>query len=487
MSYNSPQVVLLLSNCNSDDNTLTILDMFNINYVTINNYIELESLIATHNIHLLLSFKAYNDSLIFNKSIINKLSSVFMYGAGTIDSNIVSTVDICNTHKHICCEFSGLSFNIHLNNIKFINYFSENMDILISINNKLPLLLLQHFFNCEIFILSSEIQDINVIINEIFDVKEYFLGIVPIAMYLNFINPDFIRKIDKFATIIIDDPLLHDNYGFLNYEKLITLMKIHNFFTTIAFIPWNYKRTDHFVANLFLNNKNYINLCVHGCNHTKGEYSNTNLTHLSKLTKLATARMIEHEKLTALPFDKVMVFPQGKFSNEAMQSLKENNYMAAINTNPKSTNLSETIKLRDYLKTHITYYSEFPLFTRNNPWDIIDISFNLFFGKPSFIVIHHEFLKNNFNKLILAVNDINARTEHIKWRGVGNIIKNIVVATKNQDSNELLSINTDNIYGGGKKFDIYIRRIASEFRDNYLSKNDILLGAANSIKKIFKL
>jgi hypothetical protein len=335
--------------------------------------------------------------------------------------------------------------------------------------------------------LSSEIQDINITINENFDVKEYFLGIVPIVMYLNFINYGFIGIVDKFATIIIDDPLLRDNYGFLNYQKLIDLMKIHNFFTTVAFIPWNYKRTDRNVANLFLNNKKYINLCVHGCDHTKAEYSNTDLTHLNKLTKLATARMIEHEKKTGLPFDKVMVFPQGKFSNQAMQSLEENNYMAAINTNPKSTNLIENFKVRDILKPYITKYSEFPLFTRNNPGDIIDISFNLFFGKPSFMVIHHDYLKDNFNKLIKSVNDINARTENIHWSGVGNIIKSITGATEKPDSNELLNINMDGIYGNKEKFQIYIRRIASEFRDNYLSKNDAVLGTAKSIKKLFKL
>lgn len=53
------------------------------------------------------------------------------------------------------------------------------------------------------------------------------------------------------ACIIIDDPLLRENYGFLNYRKLLDLMDKHDFHTSIAFIPWNYNRTDKNLATLF--------------------------------------------------------------------------------------------------------------------------------------------------------------------------------------------------------------------------------------------
>ena len=46
------------------------------------------------------------------------------------------------------------------------------------------------------------------------------------------------------ACLIIDDPLLRPQYGCLNYKKLLEAMKAHNFFTEIAFIPWNYKRSN---------------------------------------------------------------------------------------------------------------------------------------------------------------------------------------------------------------------------------------------------
>ncbi len=41
------------------------------------------------------------------------------------------------------------------------------------------------------------------------------------------------------ACLIIDDPLLIPRYGKLNFAKLLREMNEHNFFTEIAFIPWN--------------------------------------------------------------------------------------------------------------------------------------------------------------------------------------------------------------------------------------------------------
>ena len=52
--------------------------------------------------------------------------------------------------------------------------------------------------------------------------------------------------------IIIDDPFLKASYGFLDFCKLLDLMDKHNFHTTIAFIPWNYRRTNKKTAKLFL-------------------------------------------------------------------------------------------------------------------------------------------------------------------------------------------------------------------------------------------
>lgn len=488
MNYKKAKLVVLLSDSKSDNNIINMLELLNVEYITVSSYMEIEHIINDNYINLLLSFKAYDCSLKHFKNIYSRLSSMFIYESGTIVINNENEfeINICNTHKHICREFSGLSFNSLEKNIKYIDSVTDNIDVLISAMGNFPVFLLKHNNKCEIFMLSSEIQDINYKVIMNFDIREYYLGIVPIIMYLKYVINNFSGKFRKFANIIIDDPLLHIKYGFLNFNELIDAMSKYKFCSTIAFIPWNYNRTNHHVANLLRYNKNNIGLCVHGCDHTKGEYSNTDIFHLNKLTKLATSRMIEHEIKTGLSFTKIMVFPQGKFSNQAMQSLKENNYIAAINTNPISTNLIQKFELREFLRPYIKKYYDLPLFTRRHPEDILGISFDLFFGKPIFIVIHHNYLKGGCKKLIESVNNINMLSENIHWSGLEDILCTFLGTDNIKYNMELANVNADNIYSKFGYASVCIRRHASEFRDNYLSKNDLVLGIANSIKNLFK-
>ena len=59
---------------------------------------------------------------------------------------------------------------------------------------------------------------------------------------------------ETLACLIIDDPVLRPKYGCLDYKRLLKEMKIHNFFTEIAFIPYNYRKSDAETVRLFANN-----------------------------------------------------------------------------------------------------------------------------------------------------------------------------------------------------------------------------------------
>lgn len=259
-----------------------------------------------------------------------------------------------------------------------------------------------------------------------------------------------------YATIIIDDPLLRENYGFLNYKRLLDLMDKHNFHTTIAFIPWNYNRTDKRIATLFKSRPDRFSLCVHGCDHTAGEFGSTDMHYLDNKIKLATARMIEHEKRTGIPFDKIMVFPQGVFSNEVLEILKENGYLAAVNTE---------------LPINGKINSDFPFFRRYKPENITN-------QDPAFIVLHHEYFKNKgYETLSSFVDGLNTRGA--KWDSLGNVISHFV-KPKEGNCVYLDELKTSGIKQRAK---IAMRRYASEFRDNYLCKSDILLNCAQQVKK----
>ena len=143
------------------------------------------------------------------------------------------------------------------------------------------------------------------------------------------------------ACLIIDDPLLTPKYGCLDYRKLLEEMKAHNFFTEVAFIPWNYKRSNPETVSLFANNKDYFAMCVHGCNHTANEFGGMDYEELSSLSSTALWRMEQHKALTGLPYDPVFVFPQGRFSSVAIKAIKDQGYLAAFNTTIKATDTED--------------------------------------------------------------------------------------------------------------------------------------------------
>lgn len=278
------------------------------------------------------------------------------------------------------------------------------------------------------------------------------------------------------ACIIIDDPLLRENYGFLNYRKLLGLMDRHNFFTTIAFIPVNYGKTDRKIADLFQARPDRFSLCVHGCDHTGGEFANIDPDYLERVVRLASARMIEHERRSGIPFERVMVFPQGRFSNAALEALKRNSYMGAVNT--------------EALPTDGRIESDFPFFLRYKPEDVGEPP-----PKPLFVVLHHEYFKDGYDNLTSFVDMLNERLAYVKWDSVGKIIRNHLAATAQDNAlpetwdDELVGIDLEGykFYGWKKNVKIRMRRYASEFRDNYLSKNDFILSVARKIKNSFKM
>jgi hypothetical protein len=178
--------------------------------------------------------------------------------------------------------------------------------------------------------------------------------------------------------------------------------------------------------------------------------------------KLATARMIEHEKRTGIPFDRIMVFPQGIFSNAALEALKKNNYWAAINTEAMPVD------------GHIS--SNFPFFLRHKPEDVTDCVTD-----PTFIVLHHDYFKNGYERLTDFVDELNRRSKNVKWDSLGNIVRYFVSANEGDYYPADVDLSGLKFNGYKESVKILLRRYASEFRDNYLCKNDFILDCAKKI------
>jgi len=201
-------------------------------------------------------------------------------------------------------------------------------------------------------------------------------------------------------------------------------MDKHNFSTSIAFIPWNYKRTDKKVANLFKTRPDRFSLCVHGCEHSKGEFGEIDKNIINNKIKLATKRMKFHENEYALSFDKIMIFPQGKFSTVSMQMLKLNNYLAAVNSEVFPIDKAKNLKISHFLKPAIMEYENFPLFLRRYPGELLDFAFDMFLGKAVLVVTHHKNFKYGSNHIIKFIDRINSLDKKIQWSRLEDILEN---------------------------------------------------------------
>ena len=106
--------------------------------------------------------------------------------------------------------------------------------------------------------------------------------------------------------------------------------------------------------------------------------------------------MNSHLRLTGVPCDKVMVFPQGNFSIDAMKVLKSHNFYAAVNTVPHPAEQPVRLTIGELAQPAVLRYGGFPLFLRKpiRQTQNHDIAFNLFFGRPVLIVEHHQIFQH---------------------------------------------------------------------------------------------
>jgi hypothetical protein len=258
-----------------------------------------------------------------------------------------------------------------------------------------------------------------------YDVKEHFCSAVPLVMFVRFMFPDVVwRPQEHGACLIIDDPLLKSRYGYCDFTNLRDLMQRHQFTTNISFIPWNWRRTSAAAADFFRRQPRF-SLSVHGCDHIAGEFGAGSLDTLDQRAKLAQSRMRNHEGRTGLPYDPVMVFPQGVFSSKSPEALKHNGFLAAVNTEtlPVDSENSQT-RIRDVWDLAIMSYSGFPIFTRRYAsHGLENFAFDLLLGKPCLIVAHHDFFKDGGVELIDLIEKLCSLNAALRWRPLGEVVR----------------------------------------------------------------
>ena len=363
----------------------------------------------------------------FSASIIDTLSKGSLHSLKAVEA-LGLNYDIKSEYKQVCGAFSGLTFGPvnQKNDRSFVVHSgTQGVQTYVAIGGQ-PFFASVQRERAEVFFLGSlAVVDLDATVREN-ALTEYFSQLLPAAMFVRYAFSDRCwRPNQRHATLVIDDPLLREDYGFLNYERLLALMDKYNFHTSIAFIPHNCRRNSPAVTRMFRERPDRLSICFHGNDHTAAEFASKDSGLLNAMLTVAQERMEMHQERTGIRCDNVMVFPQGNFSREAMLALKAHNFSAAVNTGPYPRGEHGGLTLRDFLDPAVLRYGGLALFLRKyvRAMSLEDVAFNLFFGKPVLLVEHHEVFKDP-QCLTELVSRINAFAPEIRWSNLETAVEN---------------------------------------------------------------
>jgi hypothetical protein len=258
-----------------------------------------------------------------------------------------------------------------------------------------------------------------------FDIRHHLYSAAPIVMFIKWAFRATWNAPVVHACVVIDDPLLKPQYGFLNYQLLLELMHRHNFTTNVAFIPWNWRRSDRRVTKLFKEHPERLSLSIHGCDHTGDEFGTQNVERLAWKSQEAMDRMLRHQRETDVRHTPIMVFPQGVFSASAMPLLKQAQYLAAVNTEVVSIDRNRPpVTVADLWDIAVMKYGNCPLCTRRYPAQGVEnFAFDALLGKPCFVVVHHDYCRDRCAPLVEFIEKLNKINCRLEWCGLGEAVK----------------------------------------------------------------
>ena len=247
------------------------------------------------------------------------------------------------------------------------------------------------------------------------------------------------HALHHYANLTIDDPWLREPYGNLNYKDLLVAMERHNFHSTIAFIPWNYDRSEPEVASLIREHPDKFSISIHGDDHAHKEftdYRSKPLAQQDEAMKQSLARMELFQKLTGIPYDKVMVFPHSIAPENTLAALKTYNYLATVNSlNVPMDRMSPSV-LPAVLRPVTVSYADFPSIRRYPPEVAAQDGFlamNAFLDNSVFFYCHEDFFANGMNAFNVVADQVNQLEPDTRWRGLGEIARHLYLVKLSDD------------------------------------------------------
>jgi len=268
-----------------------------------------------------------------------------------------------------------------------------------------------------------------------------FEQLAPAMMFVKFTMGERAwHSLARYANLTIDDPWLHEPYGNLNYHALVQEMQNHKFHTTIAFIPWNYDRSQPELVSLFRQNPALLSICVHGDNHDHQEFADFQSKTLDAqvaAVRQSIARMNEFQSLTGIPYDRVMVFPHRIGEEKTLEALKANNFLATINSENVPMGATRPNDPLFAMRPETLAFGDFPTILRDSveaPAPRYRIAISEFLGNPLLFYGHQEFFARGTGAFNGVADEVNEIEPGIRWSGVGDLVKHLYLVRLREDA-----------------------------------------------------
>jgi hypothetical protein len=278
--------------------------------------------------------------------------------------------------------------------------------------------------NLNIFMLfTSHLADLDQFLEVNLDIRTCLLSLAAPMVILKYLSRGVGWSArNTYANLIIDDPPLALRYGHIDFKRLYDLAVKYKAAITLAYIPLNYRRGNDEVVRFFQEVSDRFAICIHGCDHTKSEFGGTESSRISTLAHMASKRMALFSERTGIPHTKIMVFPQGIFSSQALDVLKQHDFNAVVNTELRDTTGEKRVTIKDILQPAITCYGSLPLFLRRKICDgIANIAFDLLLEKPCLIVAHHDDFSSDMSNVRQLFYEISRLPNPPEWKPLEDI------------------------------------------------------------------
>ena len=291
-----------------------------------------------------------------------------------------------------------------------------------------------------------------------------FAEIAPAMMFIKYCAGERgWHALHHYANLTIDDPSLREPYGFLDYKRVLAEMEKHDFHSTIAFIPWNYDRSEPDVVSLIRNHPERFSISIHGDNHDHKEFADYGSKPLDvqvAALRQSLARMDRFQALTGIPYDKVMIFPHSIGPEKTLEALKIYNFLATVNSQNVPTDAVRPLGLVFAMRSATLSFGGLPSITRYSvaaPTPNYLIAINAFLDNPLLFYCHHELFESGMAAFDDVADRVNSLEPDTRWRGLGDIVRHLYLVKLRDDFNfDVLAlsanINLENISGRDSVF-----------------------------------